>query len=334
MERRVVPAQMRRGFTLMEMMLVLLVIFALIGLLVGGIKMARGTAKSTADRADANSLKQAVSQFDQQMGFKPPLVADFGKPPSSGGVPLFNGTSGLQPLVYSVSNPTDRVFLRTVPTGSLPPDPTSPDMRFSLYSMPYYVIGALDTPRTGANPPVPIDGVNGPGFRTVRRDGTFETAGKVFAPFFDVGKRPTAIYAADQANGRVVLRDRNGIAYRYYHWEHGNPNFANSEQITSLTDVNVPMILGMGRYELLTPADVAKEYPELRDAKYVIVGAGPDGLFGDEDLVGSVCPNHPQAMSLGDMAQKLGMSGDLTDAKVRAKLRQKAMSDNIVEVLK
>lgn len=313
MERRVVPAQMRRGFTLMEMMLVLLVIFALIGLLVGGIKMARGTAKSTADRADANSLKQAVSQFDQQMGFKPPLVADFGKPPG-GGIPLLSGAGGLQPLVYSVSNPQDLTFLRTSPPAAVA------DMRFSVYTLPYYVIGAIDTPRTGANPPVPIDGMNGPGFRTVRRDGTFETAGKVFAPFFDVGKRPTAIYAMDQANGRVVLRDRNGIAYRYYHWEQGN---SGTGKITGINDLNVPIILG-------NPQD----NPELRAGTYAILGAGPDGVFGNEDQIAIICPNHPQAMKPDQMAQKLGMSGNTSDPVFMAKVRAKAMSDNIVEVLK
>ncbi len=299
MERRVAVPHARRAFTVIELMVVFLIILTLIGLTIGGIRFARSATKATADRADAKSLKDAVLNFQREMGFFPPLVADFGDPPGAG-TPLVNTPTGPQPLVFSVSNPQDLAFLRTSPPAAIA------DLRFSLYTLPYYVIGALD-----------FDGQAGPGFRAPRRDGSFNTAGRVFAPFFDISRRPTAVFATDATNGRVVLRDRNGVAYRYYHWEHGDRL---TGQMTGVATLNVPLILG-------DPTD----NPELSAATYAIVGAGPNGLFGNED---QLLPGHPQHLDIAVMAQMLGISGDPQDPNVQAKIRSVAISDNIVELIK
>lgn len=280
-----------RAFTIFEMLLVLIVIFIMVGLLMVSVHHFTKSSKSTADRAEVNSLQQAAAQFKQQFKFNVPIVKDMGDPPA------FAGTqppvSGGKPRVYSLSDPNDLAALRT------PTAPAAPDMRFSIYSIAYYLLGALDAP---------VDGVAGPGFRGVRRDGSFETAGAVFKPFFDVGRRANAVYQIDAPNGRIVLRDRNEVAYRLYHWEH-------NATVATLADLNVPVIVG----------DPAVD-ERLKTATYAIVAAGPDGLFGNEEQLPT---NHPQYVKDTDVRARLGLPSTAAFNVVW----DKASKDNIVEVL-
>jgi type II secretory pathway pseudopilin PulG len=291
-----------RGFTLMEMMIVLLVIFMLMGLLIGGIHLATGSTRKVADRVTAQSLKNAAVQFQQQFSFPMPLIKD--------AQPL-TASASRQPNVYNLAVANDLTILRTSP----PPDQLDP--RFSICSIPYYLMGVADFPRDpgNANGQV-IDGFKGAGFKSVRRDGSFETAGATHSPFFDVSRNAKAVFTIDFANGVVVLRDRNDVAFRYYRWEH-------NDTVAAIADLNVPLIIGD-----------AKTDERLKSATAAILGAGPNGVFGNEDQILAVYgANHPQALTIDQMQTKVGVSGNAQDPAIQTKIRQAAIADNIMEPL-
>ncbi len=294
--RGTTPARAPRAFTLMELMFVLLLIFVLLGILLIGMTHAFRAAKGSADTQAAAALKTSVEQFRQQFGFFPPLVRDEGHPFPPG--PLEAG--GINPAVYSASTPAHAAFLRH--TGA----PT-PDLRFSRHSLPYYLLGVLAEAQ---------DGKAGPGFREPGRDGSFKKTGRVFDPFFDTSRTRGAIFARDPAEGQFELRDRTGSPYRYYRWLRGNPaqaSASNPDGVVTLADLNVPAMVG-------DPA----ENPALRSAEYAIVGAGPNGLFGDED---ELPPTHPDFLDIQGMQLRLGLSGASAPQVKRA-----AREDNVVEV--
>lgn len=327
----------RAGFTVIELVFVIAVIFLLMGLLIVGIHHVTGFAKGTADRAAVTALKDGVAHFEQQFGFVPPLVVDgyasnSGFPAGTGPLHAVSGQNvplvfSFQPSVVGNNNPCVP-FLRNIPrTPSLSNTTGSggDDMRFSMYSMPYYLIGVLgksDAVNPTSDPPV--DGVDGPGFCTPKRDGTFEKSGRKFQPFYDP-KRSDAIYQDPTANtnGHIELRDSHGVAFRYYRWATD----------LAVMDPNLPVPTTQDKYAALNVPEMvgdAHTVANVRDAAYAIVAAGPNGVFGDEDLLPM---GHPQRMSFPDMAAKIGLSvSSAPTAAEYAKVRAAAAADNIVEV--
>jgi len=299
----------RPGFTLIELIVGISIIFLLMGLLIGGIHFMTRAAKSGADVATITALKNGVSQFEQQFGFVPPLVKDRGNPPGFSGGPLVTVAGEDRPFVYSPSVATDLAFLRAMPVAG------QPDLRFSVHSLPYYLMGVLDLPRSAASP-TPIDGVAGPRFKAVRRDGSFEKAGRDFNPFFDVSRNARAIFETQPGSGKIELRDARGAPFRYYRWEHDSGGPVAGAPVNDY--LNVPELVG----DPSLPENV-----ELRSAEYAIVGAGSNGVFGDEML-----PNHPQPLTWSQMAERVGVSGDTNQAEIQARIVLAAKSDNVVGV--
>jgi hypothetical protein len=188
------------------------------------------------------------------------------------------------------------------------------DERYSKFSLTYYIIGAL-----GAN----VDGVDGPGFNEPRRTGGFQLANGTprYEAFFDAGRASSATLegeyfdaleygendrglpaptvgpaiAAATSRDHQALVDRNGRAFRYYRWEPGDPNAGRGQaEIASVVDMNIPSVL-------LDPVLAAEAYTQasggsavtadptggdakLRSARWAVVGAGADGVFGTEDI--------------------------------------------------
>src|SRR3954470_751719 len=66
----------RPGFTLVELLFSILIIFLLMGILIAAVHHMVGGAKGTADRAMVTGLKDGVTHFKQQFNFMPPLVKD------------------------------------------------------------------------------------------------------------------------------------------------------------------------------------------------------------------------------------------------------------------
>lgn len=306
---------MKRAFTLMELLVAILIIFVLMGLLIVGIRHVRALAKGERDAQVVRSLKMAVDNFKAEVGFLPPLVKDF----SATNGPTYTNAGRNLINVYDITNANDAKDLR----GQAATQPSQFDKRFSLSTIPYYLIGALEV-ESAAGSGKPIDGVAGLGFYKPRSDGLFEKSGRKFDPFYDGSKNAKAIYTIDAAAGRIVLRDALGVPIRYYRWLRGDPAQSASQ---SANVYNVPEIVG-------NPA----ESIDLRSADYAVVAAGPDGVFGDEAEINqaSIDPalkKELNAMTWTDLASRVKVGGDPTnDPVLQGKVRAAARADNIVQV--
>ncbi len=294
----------RRGFTLFELLVAIGIIFLLMGLLIAAVRAGRKSGAESVDRATVTGLKNAVSQFNQTFKFIPPLVRDNetsrpGTPGTGGPLNKPADQAGSRPVVFTISDPAQLRFMCGYDSSGVKIAWGQADYRFSEYSLPYYVMGLL---------PLKVDGLDGPGMRGVKRDGSFESAGATYQPFFDVSKVAKSVYTEDEKEGRIELRDKYGNSYRYYRWVHGrfDTNGKYSERVTTADEMNIPWIF----WNSNDPTDVPGE---AKDATYAIVSAGPNGLFGDEALT--------------EIASKLGVS----DAQGEAKLRALARKDNTVE---
>lgn len=273
----------RSGFTIVELGVSILVIAILIGLLLVGLNQLSRTAQSGAERANVIAMRIAVESFKNDFGFAPPLVKDGLTYP--GKVAMDSPLTPPSTInVYRTDVPEDVEFLRG--------DGADPHLRFSVYSLAYYLVGVLDAE---------YDGQDGPGYREPNREGGFRTVGgRLFDPKFDAADDADRLVEVDREEGRFELRDRNGIAYRYYRWL---PDEAVSGQdVTNLR--NVPSLLG----------DPAQNIA-LRDAEYAIVAAGPNRVFGEE-----------QTEDVTTLRAELGGGGDIAD------LERLGRDDNVVEV--
>ncbi|HHN79175.1 MAG TPA: type II secretion system protein [Phycisphaerales bacterium] len=384
------PPSLARGFTLAEMLVVILVIAVLMGILLVAVGHARSFVGKSASQASARSIAQGVQQFEQTFGFPPPLVQDglqgdggaMTVPPAvidRAGTPAPAGTPVIVPpapasdrlrmvVVYNPAYPANRRFLEGLdPLGAGVPsdqelidryDPDNPswrlgNQRYSKYSLGIYLAGAM---------PAAVDGVDGPGMVRPLADGTFEgvvadsadefeTAGRStsrerYEPFFDADSRGAKLVreyfdldeyrenagdpdlsVADpvqQTDWRhAAIVDSEGKAFRYYRWEPLSESYGLTVSGTYM--LNIPWVLldDEALHALNqdpTPAraatvDLTAGNAKLRGARWAVVGAGPNGVFGTEPIE--------------TLRRRLNMmSGDLEDWEVRAE----AKADNAVEV--
>lgn len=332
-----------RAFTLLEVLFSILVIGVLLGLLVVGLQAAGVFARGSADRQTVGAISLGVQRFQEQFGFAPPLVKDHALAPTA-----IEETAGTQfYAVYVPANAADILVLRP---PLVPNDPSNPnpflDRRYSELSLSFYLCGADDTRvlRTGAID-LPIDGVRGPGFFTPRRDGTFEIPRDLLRPTGAAESRRVSaqndsLIALNSPNvtlGGVPepipaplppefyahprLKDRNAVPIRYYVWIGGREQPANSGNfvLEDIADYNIPPLVGLESSPGLPipeDRDPSKNIA-LRSAKWAIVAAGPNTVFGDEDI------------NLIAGALKSPVPQDVPG--VRA-MRAKAAADNVVEV--
>jgi hypothetical protein len=334
--------RLARAFTMVEIMFAVLIIGILLGLLIGSVKLVTRMSKRTVDRQAVLSIRAGGVQFKQLFGFDVPLVRERGRDPNPGAHTYVR--SGANNIVC-VYKPSDLDYLEELQgeelAGLQATDSGNPfiDYRFSERSIPIYLVGELDIPALIAQPTgVPIDGIQGPGFYKPTVEGTFEIPADVLNPRTgpSATKRAGTTYEsliALNSNGPtlfvdpnapkhdvVEVRDRNGVAIRYYRWEHG------PVQANGTLPLNVPALVG--RYFVTTGLLANAPVPPDRDisnnaniraATFAIVAAGPDGVFGDEP--------GPQGLEL--ICQKLGVPYDTSN---EVKIRLMAELDNIVEV--
>jgi competence protein ComGC len=309
-------AARRPGFTITELLLVLIVLFLLISLLVVAVNRARAMAGMAAERQTVSAMKTGVEYFQQEFGFLPPLVRDYNmdkypdyatKVPSPPSIPGANedgplNSATFDPQIFSTGNPPDLAFLRAEQIDFNPTE--LKDYRFSEYSIPYYLIGTLGLDPNG----MLIDGVRGPGFRTPTRGGSFMDSGRQFGAFFTPSTSSQGVVATDSTVGRFELRDNKAVSYRYYRWENGRANGADIGKLVNLPkDYNVPSIVGD-----------AQDDVSLRGARWAIVAAGPNGVFGDNTEGVDMDAEEYWALKLG--------------AGTPEQLLRRAREDNIVEV--
>lgn len=343
MSRPVQTRDSAPGFTIVELLMVILIIALLMGLLLYGVRAAMRTAKINAAQVSVAGMRDAVEQFRTDHGFLPPLVQD--SPAALG----LAGAGALRPLAYTNGDPTSvvvypfdvidsnkvaRDFLRgwsgstRMGTDGIKP----PDLRYSVLSLPIYLAGACDVQvGTGANATV-FDGVSGPGTIKPNADGTFEhprdpkvRAGKTFGPYYQskgdvkLDVDPTGKNSKDffgqQPDWWGTFKDRNGVPIRYYRWLKGDRNTTSTSVYDNTNKfqvdwLNVPELLG-------NPSELS----QLRDAEFAIVAAGPDGAFGDWGT-------ENKQSNFAELTAQYRLSTNQSDA---AQYNTKARVDNIVE---
>ncbi len=324
-----------RGFTLIEVLFSVLILGVLIGLLFVAFRTTRRYAASVTDRQAVNAVKMGVSRFVEECGIAPPLVRDraVASPRTvvtgGGGIPARFSVYDFSPAS------ADMAVLRDV-TFPAPSD-VNPfaDARYSERSLPVYLAGACDFPMGGAAASdLPIDGVRGPGFYKAKADGTFDvpatlraggapggrTGGSKIESLLDASKSYLQVVQDPADPERVELLDSKNVPVRFYRWVNGAayPQGARTVyEVRSIDDLRLPPMVGRkGSTYPTTPLDRdIEKNPELRDANWAIVSAGPDGAFGDE----------PLAL----LSQRLGRPVPAADER---KFRLDAEKDNVVEV--
>ncbi len=337
----------RAGFTLIEVLFSVLILGVLIGLLFVAFRTTRRYASSVTDRAAVSAIKMGVSRFVEECGIVPPLVRDreneWQDPPEPNGSVVNDDDPRAKFAVYDF-RPTLPPDNRPNPEMLLLRDITPPpagdsnpfsDKRYSELSLPVYLAGACDVPLgLGPGTDLPIDGVRGLGFYKAKSDGSFEvpatllasgtpsgrTGGTKIDSLLDASKSYLQV-VADPANPeQVQLLDSKRIPIRFYRWVNGGRYSQGGRdvyEVRTLDDLRLPRLVGRnGAVFPLTPVerDIERN-PELRDAKWAIVAAGPDGAFGDEPL------------SL--LGQRLSRAVAAADER---KVRIDAEKDNVVEV--
>jgi prepilin-type N-terminal cleavage/methylation domain-containing protein len=356
-----------RAFTLVEIMISLLILSILLALLIGSVKLVTRTAKGTVDRQAVHSINMGASQFKQLFGFYVPLIRDKDpNPPANGVTIVFVPNSNPQRNKVNVHQANDQGppgYLAYMQNYNVPVNAQNPllDTRYSECSIPVYLAGELSLPLDPAQPSgVPIDGIQGAGFCKPNIDGTFaipadllhpgtgtsatKRVGATFEPLISLnGNAPRLVVDPFNPPGspsfnpeHVSVVDRNGVPIRYYRWEHGSQQQPQPNPLP----LNIPLMVGRvfndPAYPALTgipvPADrdISKN-PNLRDAVFAIVAAGPDGFFGDEVNDTTVPNTDPRYNALDRMLGSVGVSPSASPAEI-VKARMRVEQDNIVEV--
>lgn len=225
------------------------------------------------------------------------------------------------------------------------------DRRYSIYSLSYYLTGVLDKDIDGVRGPgfarPNVDGsflgVGYPvGSSRDRYDPLIDVdrrGVRISSDYVDVNGYPEhrldgstpptysdaySDYETYQKPALTALVDSFGNAFRYYRWEHGR--FVNGQLVVENTlDLNIPPVLIdpvvyadlMNDSARAGEVDLANGDIKLRDARFAIVSAGPDGFFGTE--------------AIETIASFFGTEVP-TDLKEIADLRHEVWADNAVEI--
>lgn len=343
-------------------MVSILVISLLMGIALVSYRAATNSARAVSDRAMINGLKMAVEQFRTDFGILPPMVKDHG----DGGPdqPVTMVDNRVLALIYSPAIGQDIAVMRGESTRN------QNAQRFSDYSLAFYLVGALDAPVDGVDGPgfleVRPTGQFAPAptnEQVVGRDGAVDVARRgprAYEPLFDVSRgnielwRDTTNRVRFNGSGGVIsrnsiiaraeIRDRNSVPVRYYRW------YPDEQPVSEIpgglggyTDTAVDFdqpVSGLIAYLNIPklvldafgdPTDPAYEVPtSLRNAKYAIVGAGPNRLFGDLSSAELAADD----AAIKRYAKYLGLSETRlrNDSEYREKALVDARADNIVEV--
>lgn len=236
--------------------------------------------------------------------------------------------------------------------GSWSNDGAWEDRRYSKYSLAYYLTGVLDKDVDGVRGPgfarPLIDGTFlGVGYPV-------GSARDRYDPMMDVDRRGVRIESqyvepreypehdlglttepdhstvfADfenyQKESLSALVDSFGVAFRYYRWEQGR--FVNGQLVVEdQLDMNIPPVLidpvllssVENNIVLLNGVDLTEGNMKLRNARFAIISAGPDGLFGTE--------------SIATIAKQMRVDPVPTSLDEIAVLRKRVWDDNAVEI--
>ncbi len=326
----------RRGFTLIEMLVVLLMLAILAGLIVVAGRHSFGLARDAVTKQTLAGMKMGIEQFTKDHGFAPPLVMDRAVAGASTrpGYPFYlnNSLTPARPQMSAFNfslantNAADRDYLRGWNGGTrLSADVLGApqDRRYSTYSLGVYLAGRGEVEYGAATPKEVLDGTPGPGNLEPSADGSFAAkvqgrTGRKYEPRFDdkqSGQSGFSIVDVDAGAGKVEIQEKKkGVAIRYYRWLPGKQglNTVQMSQVaggaTDPTLFNVPSLF----------ASVASA----QGAVWALVAAGPDGVFGDV------------AGEMSSAADRLNVANamSVSSAWDEGQLMRKAREDNVVEV--
>jgi len=192
------------------------------------------------------------------------------------------------------------------------------DRRYSKYSLAYYLTGVLDKDIDGVRGPgfarPSIDGSYlGVGYPVGSSRDRFDPmmdvdrrGARVSADYIEPNEYPEHLldgsdpparasvytdYEEYQRKALISLVDSFGNAFRYYRWEPGR--FVNGQLVVdNVLDLNIPPVLidpfVLARVKndpaRIDQEDITGGNMSLRDGRFAIVSAGPDGYFGTEAI--------------------------------------------------
>ena len=99
------PRSSRRGFTLVELLVVITIIAVLAALGTAAYQRVRVAGKRTATVSDINNMNVAITKFKQDFGFNPPQSFTFPSTPTDPGVALLQRMFRSYPASYTVAGP-------------------------------------------------------------------------------------------------------------------------------------------------------------------------------------------------------------------------------------
>ncbi len=191
--RRLAP----RGFTIVELLVVVAIIVMLLGVLLVALNVAARRAQAANSQVFLSSISQAITRFEADIGYLPPVLGRASANPSSG---VGLGRDLLMPPAWTVNS------------GSGQPDATSIAALqdwYSYTSLPEYLLGYGDrfADGYGAMGTLPPSPANSPGAKEIpllgiRSPGTDGVWGALVNP----ANFPTA-------QGRFVGRNNTGLPF-------------------------------------------------------------------------------------------------------------------------
>lgn len=365
-------AARRTGFSLVELLAVIGIIVLVAGILLVSFGAVTRSAESAASQAAVTSISVGVETFKTEFGFLPPLIRD--NPQGAENIigpldtnPMSNPDRVSTGFYLDGNAPLQRDY------GVLFGETFNPNERhFSVYSLSYYLVGVLpgafedgraldgvDGPgffapdrsggwKVSAN----IDaGNNNDPLRDTLNLTTYEPFVSASSNGFEI-QRTLDRPMDGLAPYRLELAGRDGVPIRYYRWLPGEYNgsydsLAGDAARFDLRQLNVPDIFGDPAndevnnwwdapmrdpdLEVFSPAF---ENSELRSARYAIVSAGPDGVFGDEVTIdgdaGSM--ERDAGYRLLSSARGADEARLRNDDGFRARILREARADNVFVV--
>lgn len=207
-----------RGFTIVEILVVVVTIAVLLGIILVALTRASAAARRNASEAKLNTIGQAIAAFEQEMGYAPPLLTpedpnwEFGEDDYPTGANSF-------------TVPQLRFYDELGLQGNAALEAMARTRYMSEFSLTVYLMGIGDLyqsndPDNGLSS-VFDDGVEGPGFVNPGRDRSWGGArdrgshdarsGPVIGPYLDPGQFSGSLELVEFDGGGIGGADVRGM---------------------------------------------------------------------------------------------------------------------------
>ncbi len=347
-------ARGRRGFTIMEVLVVVGILALLLGLAVATFQGVIGGARTTKTEYILSTIGQSVELFYNDFNYYPPLLEDNWRSPDERLTSLTARVTGQG----ATENPLTRARYH------------------SIFTLPIYLTGqgdingdmiltynpdAADADPSDAKKRNLDDGNDGPGLRDPGPDKVWgaarrritanvrpPTSGRVYGPYIDmesdtVVRRaridpfseegsdfPPSFEDAElmEREGLFVFQDPWGKPIRYYrNWP---------TTVTGTTDEpslnRIPIELVKPQALLISDEPDPSSDPELMRAPYALLSAGEDGFFGDRHSEGTPDEDHEDQSDFiwaEDFADLDGSGDMLAQNELISSQGQGRLADNV-----